>query len=81
MYLARVSANGEITVPLGIRYALKLEEGDKILFFQKDNGEIVVNNTSLIAIREAQAAVSGSNYSEEEALNDIMILRYGGWRA
>lgn len=81
MFLARVSANGEITVPLGIRYALKLEEGDKMSFFQKDNGEIVVNNMSLIAIKEAQVAVAGSNYSEEEVLTDIMILRYGGRQA
>jgi len=78
MNLARVSANGQITVPVEIRRELKLKEGDKVIFFKKDNGEIVVNNSSLIAIREAQQAVSGSVYSEEEILADIMRLRYGG---
>ena len=77
MNLARVSANGQITVPVEIRRALKLKEGDKVLFFQKDNGEVVVNNTSLVAIQEAQRAVMGSVYSEEEVLADIMKSRYG----
>jgi AbrB family looped-hinge helix DNA binding protein len=77
MNLARVSANGQITVPVDIRRALKLKEGDKMLFFKKENGEIVVNNTSLIAIGDAQQAVVGSNYSEEEILADVLQLRYG----
>ena len=77
MNLARVSANGQITVPVEIRRALRLKEGDKMLFFKKDNGEIVVNNTSLVAIEEAQQAVAGTNYSEEEILKDVMQLRYG----
>jgi AbrB family looped-hinge helix DNA binding protein len=81
MNVARVSANGQITVPVEIRRALRLKEGDKMLFFQKENGEIVVNNTSLVALGEAQRAVAGSEYSEEEILADIMRLRYGDSRA
>ena len=77
MNLARVSANGQITVPVEIRRALRLKKGDKILFFRKDNGEIVISNTSLVAIQEAQMAVAGSSYTEEEILGDIMQLRYG----
>ena len=75
MNLARVSANGQITVPVEIRRELKLKEGDKIIFLKKDNGEIVVNNTSLVAIREAQQAIAGSMYSEEEILADILNRR------
>jgi AbrB family looped-hinge helix DNA binding protein len=81
MNLAKISANGQITVPVEIRRALKLKEGDKMLFFQKENGEIVVNNTSLVAIQEAQEAVKGNQYSEEEILSDIMKLRYEGDQA
>ena len=77
MNLARVSANGQITVPVEIRRALRLKEGDKILFYQRENGEILINNTSLVAIQEAQEAVAGSNYSEDEILADVMQLRYG----
>ena len=78
MNLARVSSNGQITVPIEIRRALKLREGDKVLFLQKENGEITVNNTSLVAIQEAQAAVAGSSYPEDEVLGEIMQSRYGG---
>ena len=81
MNLAKVSANGQITVPVEIRRVLKLKEGDKMLFFQKENGEIVVNNTTLIAIQEAQEAVAGIKYTEEEVLADIMQIRYGGQRS
>jgi AbrB family looped-hinge helix DNA binding protein len=77
MNLAKVSANGQITVPVEIRRALRLKEGDKVLFFQKENGEIVVNNTSLLAIGEAQNAVAGSAYPEDEVLADVLRLRYG----
>ena len=77
MNLARVSANGQITVPVEIRRALKLKEGDKVLFFRKENGEIVVNNTSLVALGDAQQAVEGNVYSGEEILADVMHLRYG----
>ena len=76
MNLARVSANGQITVPVEIRRVLKLKEGDKMLFYQNENGEIVVSNTSLVAIGEAQQAVAESAYSEDEILADVMRLRY-----
>ena len=55
---------------------------DKILFFQKQNGEIVVSNASSKAIRKAQAAFSGaaeamgvSNEDDIQALVDE--VRYG----
>jgi len=81
MNVARVSHNGQITIPIEIRRLLKIKTGDKMIFSQRDNGEIVVNNTALIAIDEAQAAVAGSTYSEDEILADVMALRYGGHSA
>ena len=82
MNLAKVSANGQITVPVEIRRALKLKEGDKVLFFQKENGEIVVNNASAQALAKAQRAFAGiaeqlgiQNDEDVQALvNDV---RYG----
>ena len=59
MNLARVSSNGQITVPVEIRRSLNLKEGDKMLFIKKENGEIVVGNSSLLALQEAQIAFSG----------------------
>jgi len=77
MNLARVSQNGQITVPVEIRRALNIKTGDKIVFLRKSNGEIVVNNTALMAIAEAQATAADSNYSEDEVLDDVMASRYG----
>ena len=85
MNLAKISANGQITVPGEIRRKLGLKSGDKILFLQKQNGEIVISNASAAAIRKAQTAFAGV----AEALgvsseDDIQMLvdesRYGKGR-
>ena len=76
MNLARVSSNGQVTVPVEIRRKLNIKKGDKILFLENANGEIVLQNSSRVAIREAQAALMDVSSSEEEILQDIMELRY-----
>ena len=82
MNLAKISVNGQITVPVEIRRKLGLKSGDKILFLQNQNGEIVISNASAAAVRKAQAAFAGA----AEALgvtseDDIQVLvdevRYG----
>lgn len=59
MNLAKISANGQITVPAEIRRLLELKSGDKILFYQKPTGEIIIENASTQAIYKAQKAFSG----------------------
>jgi len=76
MNLARVSSNGQVTVPVEIRRKLNIKEGDKILFLENAKGEIVLQNSSRVAIREAQDALKDVSSSEEEILQDIMELRY-----
>jgi antitoxin PrlF len=82
MNLAKVSSNGQITVPVEIRRLLGIKSGDKILFFQNKNGDVVVSNASAKAIRKAQAAFSGAaeemgikNEDDVQALVDE--VRYG----
>lgn len=77
MNLAKISANGQITVPAEIRRLLGLRSGDKILFFQNSNGEVVINNASTQAISKAQKAFEGvaeqmgvSNEDDVQALVD-----------
>ena len=82
MNLARLSANGQITVPVEIRKKLNLKEGDKILFFEQRDGEIVIDNASATAIINAQKAFKGSAKdfginSEEDIQNIIDKTRYG----
>lgn len=82
MNLAKVSANGQITVPIEIRRVLKLKEGDKILFLQNENGEITIGNASTQALFKAQRAFAGvaeklgvKNDDDVQALVDD--VRYG----
>lgn len=82
MNLAKISANGQITVPIEIRRLLGLKSGDKILFFQKPDGEVVMSNASSQAIRKAQIAFADA--AETIGItseNDIQALvnevRYG----
>lgn len=77
MNLAKISANGQITVPAEIRRLLGLRSGDKILFFQNKSGEVVISNASAQAIFKAQKAFEGvaeqmgvSNEDDVQALVD-----------
>lgn len=75
MNLAKISANGQITVPIEIRRQLGLKSGDKILFLQKQNGEIVVSNASADALRKAQNAFAGAAEAlEVSSEDDIQAL-------
>ena len=60
MNLAKVSANGQITVPVEIRRLLGLRSGDKVLFFQRQDGDVVISNASAQALRKAQLAFVGA---------------------
>ena len=82
MNLAKISANGQITVPVEIRRALRLKKGDKVLFLKRNNGEIIIGNASVLAISEAQDAFYGTaeklgNPSEEEMQSWVNEVRYG----
>jgi AbrB family looped-hinge helix DNA binding protein len=82
MNLAKVSANGQVTVPVEIRRKLALKEGDKIIFFERSNGEVVINNASATAIINAQKAFEDAAKdfgitSENDVQQLINDVRYG----
>ena len=82
MNLAKISANGQITVPVEVRRQLGLKSGDKLLFLQKQNGEIIVSNASATAIRKAQTAFKGvaeeMGINSEDDIQDLVNeVRYG----
>ena len=82
MNLAKLSAAGQITVPIDIRRTLKLKTGDKILFTQNKDGEIIIGNASINAIRKVQKAFEGiaeelGNPSEDEIQSWVDEIRYG----
>jgi AbrB family looped-hinge helix DNA binding protein len=81
MNLAKVSANGQITVPAEVRNALRLKKGDKVLFLTRDNGEITIRNASEQALYEVQKAFSGvaekmGRPSEDDIQSWVDEVRY-----
>jgi len=82
MNLARISANGQITVPIEIRRLLKLKEGDKLLFIQKENGEVVIDNAAKTALIKAQKSFSGAAEdfgvkNDDDVQEMVNEIRYG----
>ena len=67
MELAKVTAKGQITIPISIRKKLGVKEGDKVLFFE-DNGKIILTHASLSALLRAQSAMEG--VADELGIND-----------
>ena len=66
----------------GNQAALGLKSGDKILFLQKQNGEIVISNASAATSRKAQAAFAGASEalgvsSEDDIQALVDEVRYG----
>jgi regulators of stationary/sporulation gene expression len=58
MELAKVTTKGQITLPISIRRALNIKDGDKVAFIEKDGNFIVVNPVSL-AIDEVRKEFEG----------------------
>jgi AbrB family looped-hinge helix DNA binding protein len=47
MEMAKITAKGQITVPVAVRKKLSLKEGDKVVFIEDDVGIRIVNSSSL----------------------------------
>ncbi len=81
MNLAKISANGQVTVPMEIRKKLSLKAGDKLLFMEY-RGHIVLGNASLMALQKAQEAFSGvakaiDVKNDDDVQNLVNAVRYG----
>jgi len=81
--LAKITAKGQITLPVQIRKRLNLKEGDKVLFLEK-GGEIIITNPTKLAILEAQAAFVGlaeelGLESEEDVVRLCKEIRRERW--
>ncbi len=67
MDVAKVTSKGQITIPIDIRRKLGVKEGDKILFLE-EAGRVILMNSSIAALRQAQTAFAGA--AEEAGLKD-----------
>ena len=82
MNLVKLSDAGQITVPAEIRKLLGLKSGDKILLYQNESGEVVLNNASANALYKVQSAMDGAaerlNLRDEDDVQKLVDeVRYG----
>ena len=82
MNLAKLSPNGQVTLPVEIRRHLNLKGGDKVLFMKNAHGEVIIGNAAMLALNEVQRAFEG--VAEEYGFQDendvdqhINKIRYG----
>ena len=68
MELAKITSKGQITLPINIRRTLKLNDGDKVAFIEKDGQYILVNPT-VLAFENVQKAFEGE--AERLGLSDM----------
>jgi AbrB family looped-hinge helix DNA binding protein len=58
MELAKITTKGQITLPITIRRELKLNDGDKVAFIERD-GQYMLFNPTMLAFENAQKAFEG----------------------
>jgi len=68
MELAKITSKGQITLPITIRRVLKLNDGDKVAFLEKE-GQFVLVNPTAIAFENARQAFDGE--AERLGLKDV----------
>lgn len=82
MNLAKVSSARQITIPMDICKLLNIRPGNKLLFVERGNGEVVVSNASNQALKDAQIAFRGAAKelgvkNEDDVMSLIREIRYG----
>ena len=74
MELAKITSKGQITLPIHIRRALKLNDGDKVAFIESE-GKYILVNPAMLALQQAQNAFAG--FAEENNLkttDDVVAM-------
>lgn len=75
MEVAKISSKGQITVPIAVRKALNLKEGDQILIIE-ENGRFYLENAAMLAFSRVQKEFAGeaqkAGFNTEEDLQDYM---------
>lgn len=80
MVLAKVTSKGQVTVPQEIREKLNLSEGTKILFYQNELGQVVIENANVKAFHDIKHAMEGEAkkagiHTEDDVLKLIKSIR------
>ena len=83
MNLARITAKGQITIPIEIRKNLGVKEGDKVVFIKSENGIMLVNSNKVAweniqNAMEGEAGKSGFE-SEDDVVKYCKEIRQERW--
>ena len=68
MEIAKITSNGQITIPVEIRKELNLKPGDKVLFI-KENGKITLANSDTLEEKLQELAHDPEIQREIYAIN------------
>ena len=81
--VSRVTAKGQVTIPVDMRRQLGIKEGDKVLFI--NNGKnIIITNAAMAAFSELQEAFAGEAErlglkSEDDVVALVKEVRRERW--
>lgn len=74
--VAKVTSKGQITISADVRRAMGVQEGDKVMFVRMDDGSVIMRNSTLDALQEAQStfahAADNAGLSSEDDLNALI---------
>jgi AbrB family looped-hinge helix DNA binding protein len=72
MEIAKVTSNGQITIPADIRRRLNIRDGDKVLFLESNDG-VLMFNSSVIALKQLQKEMKGEAESAGLITEDDVV--------
>jgi AbrB family looped-hinge helix DNA binding protein len=83
MELAKITMRGQITIPIEIRKRLGVRDGDKVIFLE-ENGRVIMENASMIALKNAQTAFAGEAerlglQTEQDVVDLVKEVRREVW--
>lgn len=80
MVLAKVTSKGQVTVPIEIRQKLNINDGNKILFYENDLGQVIIENANVNAFHNIKRAMEGEAekagiYTDDDVLKLVKEVR------
>ena len=80
MVLAKVTSKGQVTVPIEIRQKLNISEGNKILFYENDLGQVIIENANVKAFHDIKTAMEGEAeragiYTDDDVIKLVKEIR------
>lgn len=80
---ARLTSKGQITIPKSVRQSLNLEEGDRVIFIEEEDGKMVVKKGALVIFDEFANSISQEakekGITEDDMLEELKKVRKELW--